>query len=62
MFLEISFNINFKRFNFKRLCIFFKPFMDFRLGPKGTFCGMCHYAGAVVACSTDKSIKILENK
>ena len=39
---------------------FFKPFMDLRLGPKGKICGMCHYGGAVVACSTDKSIKVLK--
>ncbi|XP_074611299.1 F-box/WD repeat-containing protein 9-like [Acropora palmata] len=36
------------------------PFMDLRLGPKGKICGICHYGGAVVACSTDKSIKVLE--
>ena len=34
--------------------------MDLRLGPKGKICGICHYGGAVVACSTDKSIKVLK--
>ena len=32
--------------------------MDLGLGPKGKISGMCHYGGAVVACSTDKSIKV----
>lgn len=30
------------------------------LGSKGKISGMCYYGGAVVACSTDKSIKVLE--
>lgn len=34
------------------------PSMD--LESKGKISGMCHYGGAVVACSTDKSIKVLE--
>ena len=38
---------------------FFKPFTDLKLGPKVKICGMCHYGGAVVACSTDKSIKLM---
>ena len=38
----------------------FKPFMDLGLGPKGKISGMCHFGGAVVACSTDKSIKVGE--
>jgi len=36
------------------------PSMDLGLGRKGKISGMCHYGGAVVACSTDKSIKVLE--
>ena len=36
----------------------FKPYMDLGLGPKGKISGMCHFGGAVVACSTDKSIKV----
>lgn len=38
------------------------PHMDLHLGlgPKGKISGMCHYGGAVVTCSTDKSIKVLE--
>lgn len=44
---------------FNRCChliFLFKPSMD--LGSKGKISGMCHYGGAVVACSTDRSIKV----
>ncbi|KAJ7386399.1 F-box/WD repeat-containing protein 9 [Desmophyllum pertusum] len=34
------------------------PSMD--LGSTGKISGMCHYGGAVVACSTDRTIKVLE--
>lgn len=36
------------------------PYMDLGLGPKGKISGMCHYGGAVIASSTDNSIKVLE--
>ncbi|XP_048589379.1 F-box/WD repeat-containing protein 9 isoform X2 [Nematostella vectensis] len=34
--------------------------IDLELGPKGKINGICHYGGAVVASSSDHSIKILE--
>ena len=37
MFLEISFNITFKRFNFKRLCLFLRPSWISDLGQKENF-------------------------
>ena len=39
---------------------FFKPSIE--LDSKGKISAMCHYGGAVVACSTDKSIKVRSNK
>ena len=35
----------------------FQPSID--LESKGKISGMCYYGGAVVACSTDKSIKVV---
>ena len=37
MFLKISLNINFKRFNFKRLCLFLRPSWISDLGQKQNF-------------------------
>ena len=36
--------------------------MDLGTGSKGKISGMCHYGGAVVACSTDKTVKVCDNK